>query len=132
MGRLHTNNKLLLDILQAPFLVLHFSYYTLMTLLMMLPVLLLSILMILVSSLSVIRHLICGSNNGWLLNLNLTFGNLWGCGRSCFQISVLGKKLVSFERSNNTGATDMKVDESVLEEKLSLKMLGLTFSSRLD
>ena len=132
MGRLHTNNKLLLDILQAPFLVLHFSYYTLMTLLMMLPVLLLSILMILVSSLSVIRPLICGSNYGWLLNLNLTFRNLWGCGRSCFQISVPGKKLVSFDRSNNTGATDMKVDESVLEEKLSLKMLGLTFSSRLD
>ena len=41
--------------------------------------------------------------------------------------------LVSFEWSNNkTGATDMKVNRSVLEEKLSLKMLGLSFSSKLD
>ena len=35
------------------------SYYTLMTLLMMLSVILLSMLMILLSTLSVIRHLIC-------------------------------------------------------------------------
>ena len=39
---------------------------------------------------------------------------------------------VSFDRSNNTGATDLKIDGSVLEEKLSFKMLGLTFSSKLD
>ena len=38
----------------------------------------------------------------------------------------------SFDRSNNTGANDMKMDGSVLEEKSSLKMLGLTFSSKLD
>ena len=37
-----------------------------------------------------------------------------------------------FDRSNNTGANDMKMDGSVLEEKSSLKMLGLTFSSKLD
>ena len=46
---------------QAPFLVLPFSYYTLMTFLM-LPVILLSMLMILLSTLNVIRHLICGHN----------------------------------------------------------------------
>ena len=39
-------------------------------------------------------------------------------------------QLVSFDRSNNTGATDFKMDGSVLEEKSS-KMLGLTFSSKL-
>ena len=35
--------------------------------------------------------------------------------------------LVSFDRSNNTGAIDVKMDGSVLEEKSSFKMLGLTF-----
>ena len=47
---------------QSLFLVLHFSYYTLMTFLMMLSVILLFMLMILLSTLNVIRHLICGNN----------------------------------------------------------------------
>ena len=41
-------------------------------------------------------------------------------------------QLVSFERPNNIGAIDVKMEGSVFEEKLSLKMLGLTFSSKLD
>ena len=41
-------------------------------------------------------------------------------------------QLVSFDRSKNTGAIDLKMDGSVLEEKSSFKMLGLTFSSKLD
>ena len=41
-------------------------------------------------------------------------------------------QLVSFDRSNNTGAIDVTMDGSVLEEKSSFKMLGLTFSSKLD
>ena len=41
-------------------------------------------------------------------------------------------RLVSFDWSNNTGAIDMKMDGSVLEEKSSFKVLGLTFSSKLD
>ena len=41
-------------------------------------------------------------------------------------------QLVSFDRSNNTGAIDVKIDGSVLEEKVSFKMLGLTFPSKLD
>ena len=36
-------------------------------------------------------------------------------------------QLVSFERSKNTGAIDVKMNGSVLEEKTSFKMLGLTF-----
>ena len=40
-------------------LVLNFSYETLMTLLMILSVILLSLLMILLSTLNLIRHLIC-------------------------------------------------------------------------
>ena len=41
-------------------------------------------------------------------------------------------QLVSFDQSNNTGSIDVKMDGSVLEEKSSFKMLGLTFSSKLD
>ena len=37
-----------------------------------------------------------------------------------------------FHRSNNTGAIDVKMDGSVLDEKLSFKILGLTFPSKLD
>ena len=41
-------------------------------------------------------------------------------------------RLVSFDRFNNTGAIDVKIDGSVPEEKSSLKMLGLTFSFKMD
>ena len=41
-------------------------------------------------------------------------------------------QLVLFDQSNNTGAIDVKMDGSVLEENSSFKMLGLTFSSKLD
>ena len=41
-------------------------------------------------------------------------------------------QLVSFDRSNNNGSIHVKMDGSVLEEKLFFKMLGLTFSSKLD
>ena len=46
---------------------------------------------------------------------------------------IAGKThLVLFDRSNNTGANDVKKDGSVLEEKSSVKILGLSFSSKLD
>ena len=38
---------------------------------------------------------------------------------------------VLFDRSNNSGSIYVKMDGSVLEEKSSRKMLGLTFSSKL-
>ena len=41
-------------------------------------------------------------------------------------------QLVSFDRSNNNGSIDVKMDGFVLEEKSSFKMLELTFSSKLD
>ena len=41
-------------------------------------------------------------------------------------------QLVSFDPSNNTSSVDARVDGSVLEENLSFKMLGLTFSSKLE
>ena len=41
-------------------------------------------------------------------------------------------QLVSFDRSYNNGSIDKKMDRSALEEKSSFKMLGLSFSSKLD
>ena len=91
MGSLHKNIQLMLEFLRAPFLVLHFSYYTLMTFLMMLSVTLLSFLMILLFILSVIGHLICGNNLNWPLNLNPIYETLWKGARSDLLISMLGK-----------------------------------------
>ena len=41
-------------------------------------------------------------------------------------------QLVPFDRSNNNGSIDVKMSGSILEEKSSFKMLGLTASSKLD
>ena len=41
-------------------------------------------------------------------------------------------QLVSFDQSNNNGSSNVKMDGSVLEGKSAFKMLGLTFSSKLD
>ena len=55
------------------------------------------------------------------------------CGRKWLDDFNAGKiQLVSFDWSNNTGAIDVKMDGSVLEEKLSFKMLGLIFCSKLN
>ena len=62
MGSLRKNIQLMLEFLKAPFLVLHFPYYTLMTFLRMLSVILVSMQTILLSILSVIKHLICANN----------------------------------------------------------------------
>ena len=54
------------------------------------------------------------SGKKWLVNFNI------------------GKtQLVLFDGSSNTGSIDVKMDRSVLEEKPSFKMLGLTFFSKL-
>ena len=91
MESLHKNIQLMCEFLKAPFLVLHFSYYILMTFLMMLSVILLSMLMVLLFSLGVIGRLICGNNLNWLLNLNLIYERLWTGVRSGLLISRLGK-----------------------------------------
>ena len=61
MRNLHKNIQLMLEIFKDAFLILLFSYDTLMTFLILSAVLL-SMLMILLSTLTVIRHLICDSN----------------------------------------------------------------------
>ena len=76
MGSLHKNIQLMQESLKGSFLILHFSYSTLLTFLM-LSVILLSMLMVLLSSLNVIKYLICGNNYNMLLNLNLIYETLW-------------------------------------------------------
>ena len=64
--------------------------------------------------------------------MNLIYETL-GCARKCFVDFNAGRtKFVSFDQCNNTGDFDMKMDESVLEEKSYFKMLGLTFSYKLN
>ena len=91
MESLHNNIQLMQKFFKAPFLVLHCSCYTLMTFLAMLSVILLSMLMILPFILSVTRHLICGNNLNWLLNLNLIYKTLWTGVRGGLLIPMLGK-----------------------------------------
>ena len=40
--------------------------------------------------------------------------------------------LILFDQSNNTDASDVKMNGSILEEISSFKMLGLTFTSKVD
>ena len=129
MVKVHENIKLILQFLKAPFLVLHFSCYTLM----IVSVIYLSMLMIPLSILSVIRH-----RDQWLqlqlaselesdLRDTVDWGKKW-----LVDFNAGKTQLVSFDWSNNTGSIDVKMDGSVLEGKSSFKILGLTFSSKLD
>ena len=102
-----------------------------MTFLTMSSVILPSMLMILLSILSVIGHLICGNNLDWLLNLNLMYETRW-TGKWLVDFNVGKTQMISFDRSNNNGFIDVKMGGPILEEKSSFKMLGLTFSSKLD
>ena len=126
MRSFHKNIQLLLEFLKALFLVLHFSYYILMTFLM-LSVILLFMLMILISILSVIRQFDLRQQLELAYELESDLRETVDWGRKQLVDFSHGKThLVLFDRSNNTGAIDVKMDGSVPEEKLSFKMLGLT------
>ena len=107
MKNLHKNIQLTLEFFKDPFFVVHFSQYTIMFFLLMLPVILVSVLMILLSILSVIRGLISGNNLNWLLNLNLIYETLDQDRQWPVDFSA-GIQLVWFDWSNNTGAIDVK------------------------
>ena len=115
-------------LLKAPFLVLHFSYYVLMTFLAMFSVLLVSMLMILLSTLifdqasdlwqqlevtpeleSDLRDIVDWSGN-WPVDFN--------AGKT---------QLVSFDQSNNTSSIDVKMDGSALVGKLFFSKLEWDF-----
>ena len=76
--------------------------------------------------------MIPGNNLNLFLNLNLIYETLdWGK-KWVVDFNAEKTQLVLFDRSNNNGSVDVKVDGSVLEEKSTFKMLGLNFSSKLD
>ena len=93
-----------MEFLNVPFLVLRFSYYVLMMLLIKLSVILLRMLRMLLSTLSVITHLIC--RVGWSRNQLVDFN----AGKT---------QLVLSGQLNNNGAIDVKMGVSGLEEKAS-------------
>ena len=84
MGSLHKNIQFMLESLKALFLVQRLSYYTIMTFLMILSAILLSMLMILPTTISVVKNLICDSSQNCLLSLHLIY-NYWEIGqkRTC-------------------------------------------------
>ena len=90
--------------------------------------------MMLLSTLNVIRHLICGNNYSWLPDgLESDLRDTVDRGRKWLVDFHAGKiQLVSFDWFNNIGAIDAKMDGSIFEENLSFKMLGLNFSFKLD
>ena len=49
-----------------------------------------------------------------------------------FDSNAGNTQLVLLEQSNNTIATDVRMDGSALEQKSSFKILGLTFSFKMD
>ena len=111
-------------------LVLHFSYYALMTLLMLFLILL-SMWMILPSTLSV------QASGLWqqielASELKSDLRNIQDWHRKWLVDFNAGEtQLVLSGQSNNTGAIDVKMDACALEEKSSSKMMGLSFSSLL-
>ena len=92
---LHKRKYYSLIALRGPFLVLNFSCYTLITFLIMLCVILLSMLMVLLSTLNVMRPLIFGNSENWLPNLNLIYETLWTGAVSGLLISILEKLSLS-------------------------------------
>ena len=103
-----------------------------MTFLMMLSVILLSMLMILLSTLNdqasdLWQQIELPSELESDLQDTVDWGRKW-----LVDFNAGKTQLVWFDRSKITSAIDVKMDGSVLEEKTSFKMLGLTFSSKLD
>ena len=109
-----------------------------MSFLMMLSVILLSMLIILLSILNLYSKCDQQASDLWQqlelaseLECDLRDTVDWGR-RWLVDFNAIKTQLVSFDRSKNTGAIDVKMDGSVLEEETSFKILGLTFSSKLD
>ena len=133
MESLYKNIKLMLEFLKAPFLVLHVLYYQLMTCLMTdnISVIVLFMLIILLSkcdqAFDLWQQLELASELESDLRDIVDWGRRW-----LVDVSAGKTQLVWFDRSNNTGAIDVKMDGSFLEDKSSFKMLGLTLSSKLD
>ena len=109
MESLHKNMQLMLVLLWASFLVLHFSYYSL-------PITIINL----------------SDDDACSIAIYVVDNTLHS---ECEQASDLRQQLElvpELESDLNSGAIDVKMYESVLVEKISFKMLGLSFSSKLD
>ena len=94
---------------------------------MMLSAIMLSMLMILHQAFDLWQQLELASELESDLQDTVDGGRKWSVNFNA------GKtQLVSFDQSNNTSAIDVEMDMHVFEEKSSFKMLGLTFTSKLD
>ena len=103
-----------------------------MTFLTMLSVALQSMLMILLTVVNVIRYLILWQQPELASEFESDLRDTVDWGKKWLVDFNAGKtQLVSFDQSNNNCSIDVKMDGSILEETLSFKMLGLTFSSKL-
>ena len=130
MGSPHKNIPLMLEFLKVPFLALHFSFYN---------------TFIIISFDDTSLYSKCDQSFHLWQQLEMVYEpkseakptpglrNTVGWYRKWFVHFKAGKtQLVSFDRSYNTGAIDVKLDGSVLDKKSFFKMLGLSFSSKLD
>ena len=127
MGSLHKNIQLMLEFLKGPFLVLHFSYYILMNFLMLSVILLWYNFYSKCDQASDLwQQLQLASELESDLRDTVDWGRKW-----LVDFNAGKTQLVWFDQSYNTGAIGVKMDGSVLEEKSSFRMLGLTFSSKL-
>ena len=98
----------------------------------MLSVILLSMLMILISILSdqasnLWQQLELASELEFVLRDTVDWVKKWLVGFDAWKT-----QLVSLDQSDNNGSIDVKKDGSFHEEKSFFKMLGLTFSCKLD
>ena len=128
MGSLRKNIQLMLKFLKAPFLVLLFLLY-----INDFPddvICNIAIYSYLLSTVSVSRHLICLRQQIELASeLESGLRDTVDRARKWLVDFIDGKtQLVLFDRSNNSGAIDVKISESALEEKSCFKMLRLSFS----
>ena len=127
MGSLRKNIQLMLEFLKAPFLVLLFLLY-----ISDFPddvICNIAIYSYLLSTVSVSRHLICLRQQIELASeLESGLRDTVDRARKWLVDFIDGKtQLVLFDRSNNSGAIDVKISESALEEKSCFKMLRLSF-----
>ena len=94
----------------------------------MLSVILLPILMIPLSALDVTRASDLWQQLELPSELESDLEDTMGWGKKWFvDFNPEQTELVSFDHSNNTGVLDVKMDESVTEEKWLFKMLGVDF-----
>ena len=122
-----------MEFFKDPFLVLRFFYYTLMTFPMIICLRLLPVLMMPLSTLIVSRYLIFGNNYELASTLESDLRDTADWGTKW----LIDLWLYWFKRSNSSGAIDVKMNRSFLEEKsfketLTLSLLLIPLSKKLE